>query len=107
MRMTSCRPKLKKNLDLRKDVRDSGHNAQPIARDKGKGPIPPNDVNTLADDELSSSSSPSLNLSSTKNTRERTRTRSRKRHPPHPAFSDAVSGASCRVSREASRRQYR
>ena len=58
------------------------------------------------DDELSSSSSPSLNLSPTKNTRESTRTRSFKRPSPHPASSDAVSGASHRARREARRRQY-
>ena len=50
-------------------MRDSGRDAQSIARDKGKGPIPPNDDDTLMDDELSSGSSPSLNLSPTKNTR--------------------------------------
>ena len=63
------RAKIEKSHDLGKDVRDSGHDAQSIALDKGKGPIPPDDIDTPTDDELSSSSSPSLNLSPTKNTR--------------------------------------
>ena len=80
---------------------------QPMARDKGKGPIPPVDDDTLTDDELSSGSSPSLNLSPKNNATESTRTRSRKRPLPHPAFSDAISGTSHRVRREVGRRQYR
>ena len=88
-------------------MRDSGYNAQSIPRDKGKGPIPPDDVDTPADDELTSSSSPSLNLSLEKDTRESTRTRSCKRPSPHLAFSDVVSGASPRARREVGKRQYR
>ena len=80
---------------------------QPISRDKGKGPIPFDDDDTPADDELSSGSSASLNLSSVKNARESTRTRSCKRPSPHLAFSDAVSSASRRARREAGKRQYR
>ena len=87
-------------------MQDSGHDAQLIARDKGKRPIPPNDVDTPEDDEPSSGSSPSLNLSMAKNTRESTMIRSRKRPSPYPAFSDVASGASCRA-RRAGRRQYR
>ena len=79
---------------------------QPIARDKGKGPIVPDDVDTPEDDELSSSSSPSLNLSPVRNTRESIRTKSHKRPSPHLAFSNTVSGTSYKTKREASRRQY-
>ena len=86
---------------------DSGCDAQPITHDKGKGVIVPNNIDTPGDDELSLGNSPSLNLLSAKNTWESTRTRSRKRPSPHPVFSDAISGASRRVRREASRRHYR
>ena len=48
-------------------MRDSGLVAQPIVHDKGKEPIAPDDVDTLADDELPSGSSPSLSLLPTKN----------------------------------------
>ena len=94
---------IEKSRDLGKDVLESVHDAQPIARDKGKGPVAPDDVDTPADDELSSSSSPSLNLSPKKNTRESIRTISHKRTSPHPTFSDVVSGASRRARREAGR----
>ena len=75
-------------------MRDSSRATQLIARDKGKEPIVLDDVDTLADDELSSGSSPSLSLLSAKNAWESTKTRSHKKSSPHPAFSDAVSGAS-------------
>ena len=74
---------------------------------KRKEPIAHNDVDTPEDNELSLASSPSLSLSPTKNSGESTKIRSRKRPPPHPAFSDAVSEASHRARREASRRQNR
>ena len=99
MRTTSC--------DLGKDGRDSGRGAPPITRDKGKGPILPDDVDTLVDDELSLSSSPSLNLPPLMNTRESKKTRSPKMPSPYPAFSDVVSGASSKARRKAGRRQYR
>ena len=89
---------IEKSRDLGKDVRDSGRDTQLITRNKGKGPVVPGDIDTLVDDELSSGSSPSLNLSLAKNTQESTRTRSRNRLSPHPAFSDAISGASRRAS---------
>ena len=101
------RAQIGKSHHIGKDARDSGRDAQLISRDKGKRPVVPDDVNTLADDELSSGSSPSLNLSSAKNTRESIRTRSCKRPLPHPSFNDAISGASCRVRREVGRRHYR
>ena len=102
--MTNCRPRLKNNYDLRKDVQDSGHNVQPIAHDKGKRLIPSDDVDIPTNDKLSSGRSSSLNLSSVKNTQESIRTRSRKRPSPHPAFSDVVNGASRKASREVGRR---
>ena len=79
---------------------------QPIACDKGKGFVVPDNVNTLANEELSSGSSPSLNISLAKNTEENKRTRSRKRPSPYPTFSDANSGASRKARREADRRHY-
>ena len=88
----------------RKDAQDNNHNVQLIARNKGKGPVVSDDVDTPAEDELSSSSSPSLNHSPTKNTQESTRTRLCKRASPHPIFNDVVSGASHRVRGEADRR---
>ena len=90
----------------RKDAQDNDHGVQPIACNKGKGHVVPNDVDTPTDDELSSGSSPSLNLSLAKSTWERTRTKSRKRPSPHSAFSDVVSGAFCRARKEATRKQY-
>ena len=50
------RAQIEKNRDLGKDVGDSGFAAQLIARNKGKEPVGPNDVDTPADDELSSGS---------------------------------------------------
>ena len=96
---------IEKSCDLGKEVRDSGRAAHPITRNKGKEPIILDDVDTSADNELSSGNSPSLSLSSTKNVRESAKTKSRKRPSHHPAFSDAVSGASRRERRETSRRQ--
>ena len=86
---------------------DSDRAAQPITRDKRKKPIVPDDVDTPTNNELSSGSSPSLTLSPTKNARNSIKTRSSKRPSPHPAFSDAISGASCKVRREAIKRQNR
>ena len=77
----------------------------PITRNRGKGNIIPDNVDTSADDELSSCSSLSLSLSSKKNARENTKANSCKKPSHHPAFSDAISGASRRARREASRRQ--
>ena len=89
-----------------KDAQDNDCNVQSIARDKGKGTIVLDDVDTPVDDKLSSDSSPSLNLLLTRNTRESIRIISYKRPSPHHAFSDAISGASRKVRREAGRRQY-
>ena len=77
----------------------------PIARNWGKEPVIPDDVDTLADDELSSSSSPSLSLSPTKNARESTKAKSCKKSVHHPTFKDAISGTSRRTRRETDMRQ--
>ena len=50
---------IEKSHDLGKDVRDNGQAALPIARNKGKKPIVPNDVDIPADDGFSLDSSPS------------------------------------------------
>ena len=58
----------------------------PIACNKGKEPIVPDDVDTPEDDKLSSVSSPSLSLSPAKNTMAKLRKR-----PSHRlAFNDTV-----------------
>ena len=98
------RAQIEKN---RKDEQANDRDVQPIARNKEKGLVVPNDVDTPADDELSSRSSLSQNLLPAKNTRESIRTRSRKRPSPHHTFSDTVSGASHGVKKEAGTRQYR
>ena len=85
-------------------MRDSGRAVQLITRYKGKDPFVPDYVDTLADDELSSSNSASPSLSLTRMLG-RAQRRSCKRPSSHPAFSDAVSGASHRTRRGASRRQ--
>ena len=76
----------------------------PIARNRGKKPIIPDDVDTPADDELSLSNSPSLSVSLEKNAQESAKAKLRKRPLYHPAFSDAVSSASHRARREADKR---
>ena len=93
------RVQINKIRDLGKDMRDIDRDAQAIPHDKGKGHVALGEVDTPADDELSSSSSPSLNLSPIKNTRENIRTKSCKRPSPHPTFSGAISGASRRGRR--------
>ena len=95
---------IEKSRDLGKDVGDGGRAAHLLTHNKGKEPIIPNDVDTPADDELSSSGSPSLSLSQTKNVRERAKAKLSKRPSHHPAFSNVVSGTSRRARREISRR---
>ena len=99
------RAQIEKSHFLGKDVRDNGQVVHPIARNKGKETIILEDVNTLANDELSSDSFPSLSLSLEKNAWESTKAKSCKRPSHHPAFSDVVSGTSHRARREAGRRQ--
>ena len=60
-------PQIEKSRDLGKDVRDNDQAVHPITHNRRKEPIIPDDVDTLADDELSSGSSPSLSLSQAKN----------------------------------------
>ena len=95
---------IEKSRDLGKDVRDSSRAAHPTARNKGKELIVPDNVDTPTDNELSSGSSPSLSLSPTKDARGSTKTKSLKRSSHHPAFSDAVSGASRRARIEVGRK---
>ena len=72
---------------------------------KEKEPVILDDVDTLVDDELSSSSSPSLSLLPKKNARESAKAKSHKSPSHHPAFSDVVIGASCRARKETGRTQ--
>ena len=76
-----------------------------IAHNRGKEPIIPDEVDTSANDELSSGSSSSLNLSPTKNAQESAKAKSHKRPSHHPAFNDAVSGTPRRARRDTIRRQ--
>ena len=96
---------IEKSHDLGKDVRYKGQAMHPIAHNREKEPIIPDNVDTPTDDELSSGSSPSLSLSSAKNAQDSTKAKSRKKPSHHPAFSDAISGASRRARKEADRRQ--
>ena len=77
----------------------------PINLNIGKEPIVPDNVDTLADNELSSGSSPPLSLSPAKYARGSAKAKSHKRLLHHLTFNDVVSGASCRVRREIGRRQ--
>ena len=90
------RAQIGESRDLGKDVRERDRAVHQITHNKGKEPIVPDDVDTPTDDELSSSNSSLLSLSPTKNTRAKLRKR-----PSHrPAFSNTLSGASCRARRE-------
>ena len=77
------RAQIKKKCDLRKDVRDSGRATHPTIRNKGKEHIVLDDVDTLADEELSSGGSPSLTLSPAKDARGSTKAKSCKRSSHH------------------------
>ena len=96
---------IEKSRDLRKDVPDNDQAVLPIAHKRGKEPIIPNDVDTPADDELSSRSSSPSSLSPAKDARGSTKAKLHKRPSQHPAFSDVVSGAFRRVRREAGKRK--
>ena len=68
------RAQVEKKHDLgERDVQDNGLARHLTAHDKGKEPIIPKDVDTLADDELSLGGSP--NLSTVKSSRARSRQR--------------------------------
>ena len=60
------RAQIETNCDLGKDVPDNGRAVHPIAHNREKEPIVLDDVDTLENDELSSSSSSPLSLSPAK-----------------------------------------
>ena len=93
-------PHIEKRHDIgERDVQDSGQAKHSTARDKGKEPIVPNNVDTPAYDELSSGSSPNLSLAKS------SRVRSRQRHSHRPTFSNADNGTFCRARKETGRGQ--
>ena len=75
------------DLDKR-DAQDSGPARHPAVRDKGKKPIALDNVDTLVNDELSSSGSPNPSLIKSKSNKERMH----HRHSHCPAFSDCNGG---------------
>ena len=98
---------IEKKHDLGKDVQDNGRDMHQIPHNRGKEPVIPIDVDTPADDELSLGSSPSLSLSLANNVRGSTEAKSLKKPLHNLAFSDAISEASRRARREASKRQIK
>ena len=80
-------------------MQDSSQARHSIARDKGKEPIVPNNVDTPTDNELSSSNLPDLSLAKS------SRARLRQRCSHRPAFSNAVSGTLRRARKKVSRGQ--
>ena len=99
------RAQVEKSYELGRDVQDGDHAEQPIALNKGKEPIIPDDVGAPTDDEFSSDRSPSMSPLPGRNSQGNTRAKSRRKHSHRPAFSDAVSGASGRPRREANKKQ--
>ena len=93
------RAQIEKSRDLGKDVQDNGRAMHPIARNRGKEPVIPDNVDTPANDELSSGSSPSLSLSPAKNARESIKAKWHKKPSHYLAFNDAISDASRRARR--------
>ena len=81
------------------DAQDSRQAKHPTLRDKGKKPITPDNVDTPADDELSSDKLP--NPSPVKSSR----ARSHQRHSHRPAFSNTNNGLLCQARRETGREQ--
>ena len=80
------RSQVEKRRDLdERDTQDSGQEKHPIVRIKEKKPIALDDVDTSADDELSSSSSPNPSPKKSKSSKDR----SHQRHSYHPAFSNS------------------
>ena len=90
---------MEKTHDVGNEVQDSGRAMYPITRNKLKELVIPVDVDTPANDELSSGNSLRLGLSPTKNTRAKLC----KRTSHRPTFSDAISDASRRARRGASK----
>ena len=74
----------RRDLDER-DTQDSGQAKHPVVCVKGKKPIALDDVDTRADDELSSGSLLNPSLVKGKSNEDR----SRQRHSHHPAFSNS------------------
>ena len=83
----------------KKDMQDSSQAKHPIAYNKGKEHMIPDNIDTLADDELSSSSPPNLSLE------KNSRAKSSQRRSHRPAFSNANGGTFCQARRETSQGQ--
>ena len=82
------RVKVEKRHDLgKKDVQDSNQARHPTACNKGKELIAPDNIDTPADDELSSGNSPDLSLTNS------SRARSCQRRSRRPAFNNVDSGS--------------
>ena len=77
-----------------RDAQDNGPTRHLAVCDNGKKPIALDDVDTLANDELSSSSSPNLSPVKSKSNKDRTR----QRHSHRPAFSNSNGGMLRRVA---------
>ena len=87
-----------KSCDLgERDVQDSGQARHPTARDKGNEPIVLDDVDILANDELSLGSLPNLSLA------KRSKAKLHQRHSHRLAFSNPDNGTFRRARRETSR----
>ena len=72
------RAQVEKSRELGRDVQDGDRAKHPIARNKGKEPIIPDDVDAPIDDELSSGRSPSMSSPSGRNAQGSTRAKSRR-----------------------------
>ena len=83
----------------KKDAQDRGQTKHLTVSDKGKKPIVPDNIDTPADDELSSGGSP--NLSPEKSNRARLR----QRHSHRPAFNNTDNGLLHRARGETGRKQ--
>ena len=99
------RAQIEKSRELGRDVQDGNRSKYPIAHNKGKEPIIPDNVDAPADDELSLGISLSMSPPLGRNTRGNTSAKSRWKHSHRPAFSDVVNGASSRARRETNRKQ--
>ena len=99
------RAQVEKSRERGRDVQDGDRAEHPIARNKGKEPVIPYNVNAPANDELSLGRSPSMSPPLGRNAQGSTRAKSRRKHSHRPAFSDVVSGASGRARREVHRKQ--
>ena len=75
---------VEKSRELGRDVQDGNRAKYPIAHNKGKEPIIPDNVDAPADDELSLGISPSMSLPLGRNTRGSTSAKSRWKHLHRP-----------------------